>query len=73
MNKELLKQLILSDKSFLSIAKVLKCSVDEFTEKILGNQPLNGDDVSLLINFVPMEILSKIFFDNNVSEIDTVH
>lgn len=68
MNKKLLKQIILSKKSFLEVINLLGCSVDDFVEKISGVQKFNNEEMSLLTTYIPIDNPIEIFFEHYVAE-----
>lgn len=70
MNKVLLKQMILSNKSFLDISAKLNCGVDEFVDK-LNDERFNTREMSLLVDFIPIHNPAEIFFENRVDETGT--
>lgn len=71
MNRKLVKQVILSNRSFLSIAKLLNCTVDDLIEKFFGNQEFDTEEINFLIRYIPLRNPIEIFFDNYVSEMET--
>lgn len=68
MNNILLKQIILSNKSFHEIFAILNCNVDDFLDKLNGVQPFSTKDMSLLTYFIPLHNPTEIFFGNIVDK-----
>lgn len=70
MNKALLKQMVLSDKSFFDISTELNCSVDELIDKI-DHKGFNTKEMTLLTDYIPIINPTEIFFGNGVDEMAT--
>lgn len=67
MNYKLLKTIILSKKSCNEIVNLLKCSVDDFIDKLLGIKSFDEHEINLMIKFIPITNPIDIFFNNDVS------
>lgn len=68
MNNMLLKEIILSNKSFHEIFAILNCNVDDFLDKLNGVQLFNAKDMLLLTYFIPLRNPIEIFFGKSVDE-----
>lgn len=54
MNRKLLKEIILSEKSILSVCENLNCNVDDFIDKLSGQNAFTVRDMEILTSYIPL-------------------